>query len=110
MRLVARLLIPLFVLALPAVAASGDWPHPRGPSFDGVAAAEGALSDGEPVLSRAWRVPLGSGYSGIAVANGRAVTSFTDDEADWVAAFDVESGKRIWRHRLGDITKGHDGG
>jgi enterochelin esterase-like enzyme/outer membrane protein assembly factor BamB len=62
-----------------------------------------------PGLELAWRIPLGSAYSRIAVAGDQVVTMYADAEADWVGAFDAASGKALWRHRLGDVTKGHDG-
>ncbi|HSD28051.1 MAG TPA: hypothetical protein VLL75_12160, partial [Vicinamibacteria bacterium] len=70
------------VLALIGLGAStaldaGDWPGLRGPAHDGTASAR--LSDEEGSgFDVAWRRPLGSGYSSVAVAEGRAVTLFSD--------------------------------
>ena len=75
------------VLAVSLLVASGsavaDWPHLRGPTIDGRLAG-GAFEPGDLGLHLAWKAPLGSGYSGIALADGRAVTMFTDGAADWV--------------------------
>ncbi len=91
-----------------AVALGADWPHVRGPALDGRAPGGGGL-DSVAALEVAWKVPLGSGYSGVAVAGGRAVTLYSDGESDWVAAFDAATGKQAWRHKLGTAYKGHDG-
>lgn len=84
------------VLTAAPILASADWPHLRGPHQDG--RAEGEIFDGENVgLELAWRVPLGPGYSGITAAGDRVVTAYSRDGADWVAAFDLASGKELWR-------------
>ncbi len=112
---VARVLtLALLLTAGPALTATTstkttDWPHLRGPQMDGRTGAPGTFSQGPVGLEVAFRVPLGSGYSGVAVADGKAVTLFADGEADWVGAFDATTGKEAWRHRLGERTHGRDG-
>ena len=34
---------------------------------------------------------------------------FAQGEGNWAAAYDTKSGKQLWRQRIGDINKGHDG-
>jgi enterochelin esterase-like enzyme/outer membrane protein assembly factor BamB len=104
----ARLLSIVLLLASPAAFAT-DWPHLRGPAFDGRAQAPGTFDAETLALDLAWRIPLGSGYSGIAVAGGRAVTQFSAEDADWIAAYDVETGEQLWRHRSGALFEGLDG-
>lgn len=60
-------------------------------------------------LSMVWDRELGSGYSNISVADGRAVTGFTAGEVDVLAAFDQETGAEIWRFELGPKYAGHSG-
>lgn len=103
-RLVGFVLISM-LLALPATA---DWSHLRGARHDG-RAASGAFEGERLTLSLAWRAPLGSGYSGIVVQDGRAVTMFTEGDSDWLAAFDSTTGEPLWRHSLGALFKGQDG-
>ena len=95
--------------ASPGLAGSTDWPHLRGPAFDGQVSGTELFSRGEAGLALAWRVPLGKGYSGIAVADGRAVTLYSDGTYDWAVAVDVGTGKEIWRHRIETTYKAHDG-
>ena len=100
-------LLGLFAMLVSPLLA-GSWPHTRGPQHDGRVTTPGTFGD-TVGLTVVWQVPLGSGYSGIAVDDGKVVTAFTDGEADWLAAFDAGKGKQLWRFRLGPPTKGHDG-
>jgi len=79
--------------------AASDWPQFRGPDFGATGTADWPA---EATLEVAWRAPLGAGYSGVVVAEGRAYTGFADETADWLAAFDTAGGEERWRVRLGD--------
>jgi outer membrane protein assembly factor BamB len=79
-----------------------DWPQWRGPARDGVWREKGILTafpaDTIPVK---WRVPVGSGYSGPTVANGRVyLTDRIEEptELERVHCFDAETGTAIWTH------------
>ena len=67
-RLVA-ILVFFFSLTLPTHA---DWPHLRGPNYDGVSAERG-LANAWPAQGppRLWTRELGQGYSGFIVAEGK---------------------------------------
>ena len=97
----------LILLALPAAAAT-EWPGFRGPAHGGPA-LKGALPADQLGLEVAWQKSLGSGYSSIAIKNGRAVTLFTSGADDVLAAFDLASGAEAWRLKLGEKYGGHDG-
>lgn len=105
-----RLTALLALSALYSIPVLGsDWPHLRGPGYDGRALAPASLGDGPPGLELEWRTPLGSGYSGIAAAAGRVVTMFSSGDSDWVAAFDLRDGDELWRYRLDTVNRGRDG-
>lgn len=55
-----------------------------------------------------WRAEVGSGFSGVTVADGRAFTMFEDGD-QYVAAFDAATGERLWRRRVGESFPGRDG-
>lgn len=103
-----RLLVSVCLLTISAAGAA-DWPHTRGPGMDGRTAASGIFETDALALEMAWRIPLGSAYSGIAVADGRAVTLFAGEESDWLVALDAATGEEIWRYPVGEAHKGHDG-
>jgi enterochelin esterase-like enzyme/outer membrane protein assembly factor BamB len=100
--------VAVLAAAVPRAAASSAWPGFRGPESDG--SVEGSLlGDGGSGLAVGWKRALGSGYSSVVVGEGKVVAMFADGDADVVAAFDSDSGKELWRYRIGDIYKGHDG-
>ncbi|HVK07734.1 MAG TPA: PQQ-binding-like beta-propeller repeat protein [Gemmataceae bacterium] len=101
------------------VVAAEDWPRWRGPRGDGTFNAPQLPAEwpaGGP--KSVWRQPVGGGYAGISVANGRVytldlekpITPTKDDAPDGterVLCFDTATGKPIWSHkypvRYGDL-------
>jgi len=81
--------------------AAADWPQYRGPHRDGRSSETGLLRSwpkGGP--EEIWRVPLGSGYSGIAVVGDRLFTLLARDDSEMVAAYSTSNGAELWRLRL----------
>lgn len=77
-----------------------EWPQWRGINRDGVWAETGVVDKFEtPEIDLKWKVPIGSGYCGPTVADGRVyVTDRLIDpkQIERVHCFDWESGKNIW--------------
>ena len=64
-------------------AADDDWPQYRGPQADGASPSRGVFESSASVgLDVSWKRPLGSGYSGVSIADGRVVTMFSHDTSD----------------------------
>ncbi len=103
-------------LLLPAGVRADDWPQWFGPQRDGVWREKGIIEkfpkDGPKVL---WRVPIGGGYAGPAIADGKVyVTDRVLDEGqkdpdnpfaranskgkERILCLDAKSGKKIWTH------------
>ena len=95
-----RVLLSLaLVVALPVTLRASDWPQWRGPTRDGHAPgarlpARWADKAPEP----AWRVKIGEGYSGAAVAGGKVFALARDDKKGVEVAycFDLANGKQLW--------------
>lgn len=98
-----NLLLFTTLIACPALVASADdWPQWGGPKHD-IVWRESGIVDKLPtdgLLPRVWSVPVGEGYSGPAVADGRVY--LTDrihaDGTERVLCVDAETGKEIWKH------------
>jgi outer membrane protein assembly factor BamB len=90
-----RLAIILVSVALTVSAA--DWPQFLGPHRDGAAdPGETAITvpSGDPKIL--WRVPLGTGFAGPAVAQGKVIIFHRVGDEDRVQALDPASGKTLW--------------
>lgn len=76
-----------------------DWPCFRGPRHDGISRETNWTCDwpasGPP---RRWTAEVGTGFSGVSVAAGRAFTMGNRRNHDTVWCLDAESGKTLWRH------------
>lgn len=108
--------LSVIVLALAAAAArADDWPQWRGPRRDGVWREEGIVASLPKELSFKWRTPIGAGYSGPAVADGRVYVTdriLGDGQAnplnpfsreavggqERVLCLDAASGAVVWKH------------
>ncbi len=93
----------LLVLAcLASAARADDWPQWLGPERDGVWRETGILekfpAGGPKVL---WRTPIGGGYAGPAVADGRVyVTDRPDAKTERVLCLDEKDGRVVWTHEV----------
>jgi outer membrane protein assembly factor BamB len=113
-----RLAALALTLAVPASLHAADWPQYLGPTRDSVWPERGVLKtfpkDGPKVL---WRVPVGGGYAGPAVAGGKVYVAdkvlrtgakdpddpFAGNKAETPAAervlcLDAKSGKELWKY------------
>ncbi len=107
--LVSCLLMGCF--AAPAQAADSlDWPHWRGPRYDGVSTETGLIDDwdseGGPGSNVLWSSEELAGRSSPIVMNGRVYTIVrnepgTTKEGEKVVCADAVTGKILWENRFG---------
>ena len=99
------------MLLFAATAHAVDWPQWLGPERNGVSGETGLLhewpADGPTVQ---WRTPLGKGFSGISVAEGRVYTMYAEAGDEYAICLDAATGREIWRHRTGPYYKEGQGG
>jgi enterochelin esterase-like enzyme/outer membrane protein assembly factor BamB len=91
-----------------SISANNDWPRWRGANYDGVTKQRGVFGENSS-LEIVWKKKLGSGYSAISIANGHAITMFSDGEYDYLISLDADSGNEQWRYRLDTTYPGRDG-
>ena len=85
--------------ALPsaAVAIRAQWPRFMGPQGDGqLGPAEFALDWAAHPPRELWRQPMGEGWSGFAVAAGRAFTQEQRGAMECVSCYALENGQLLW--------------
>ena len=91
------------------LAFASDWPQHRGPNSNGTVDGGPLLEQVDIGLSLAWKRPLGSGYSGIAVVGRSGATLYSDGEDDRLVVFDTKTGATLWELLLGGTYRGHHG-
>jgi outer membrane protein assembly factor BamB len=78
---------------------AADWPNWRGPNHNGISSETGWLAqwpvDGPKQL---WKAAVGTGFSSITVAQGRAYTVGNRSDTDTVYCFDAETGSNVWKY------------
>jgi outer membrane protein assembly factor BamB/enterochelin esterase-like enzyme len=103
----------LIALGSLAAASAGDpaggWDNFRGPDQNGAVEGAGVFEEGPVGLAVDWSRPLGKGYSGIAVVDGRLITLYSDGEYDRLVALDADTGEQLWQYSIDTTYKGHDG-
>ncbi len=89
---------------VPAEPASGGgvWPQFRGPGRDGIAEGQAGLARTWPTGGprEVWRLEVGEGYAGAAVANGRVylLDYDRDRQRDALRCLSPIDGREIWRY------------
>lgn len=114
----APLLAPVLTLALALTLSAADWPQFMGAKQDAVWTEAGIVKtfpEGGPKVL--WRVPVGGGYAGPAVAGGKVFVAdkvlkpgaadpkdpFSGNKAatpasERVLCLDAKTGKEVWKH------------
>jgi outer membrane protein assembly factor BamB len=84
------------------VAKAEDWPQWRGPNRDGTWQETGLVEKfAAPEFKITWRKPIGSGYSGPTVADGRVFVTdrlVEPTQVERVHAFDEKTGESLWTY------------
>ena len=85
--------------ALPLSGAAFDWPRWRGPDINGVS-HEDSGSTGWPKEgpNQLWKANVGTGFSSVAVAQGRVFTLGNAQETDTLFCFNADTGAVVWKH------------
>jgi outer membrane protein assembly factor BamB len=86
-----------FVSAVAITGHAFQWPQWRGPSRDGIVPASNVPASWPDKPTLKWKQPAGEGYSSPVVAGGRVFVHSRQDPEEVVTAFDLASGKQVWR-------------
>ncbi len=93
-------LLPRLVLLYVTIASltASDWPHKLGPDGRSKQAPAIVGLDSLDQAQKLWTAKIGTGYAGIAIADGRAVTKGMADGTGTVHCFNAASGEALWQH------------
>ena len=82
---------------LTSLAFADDWPQHLGPNRNGISAEQGLIADiPDSGLNVLWQVSGGVGMSGVAVADGTAITIVQKENKQVVIALDAKTGESKW--------------
>ncbi len=95
---VFRTIVITFTLIVSNYVSASDWPQYLGPDRNAVSTEKGLLrswpSNGPEIL---WTVPLGEGFGGPAVSDGKVyIYDRVDDRVNVLRCFDLISGEEEW--------------
>jgi len=79
-----------------AQAPDASWPQWRGPARDGVASSFTPPAVWPAQLTKRWEAPVGAGHSSPVIAGNRVVLHSRQGNREVIAAYDLQSGKRLW--------------
>src|SRR5881392_1459521 len=86
-----------FVVACGGMA--NDWPRWRGPDLNGISKETGwSASWPQEGPKQLWKATVGTGFSSIAVSNGRAYTLGNVNDTETIYCLDANTGKVLWKH------------
>jgi len=94
-------------------AKAADWPNWRGPNHNGISSETGWITtwprEGPNVL---WTASIGTGFSSMAVSNGRVYAMGNKNDNDILYCFEADTGKEIWKQSYPCplYDKQHEGG
>jgi len=96
-----RILPILLILGACLNTRADDWPQLLGGQRDGI--YKGALLKEWPANgpSRLWKRPVGEGFAGPAVKDGRIILFHREDHREVIEAIDLKSGETAWKQAYG---------
>ena len=99
-------LITLAGIALPQPPARDpSWPTFLGPTRNGISAETGLNVDWNKKPPKVlWKVPLGKGFSSLAIVQGKIYTMAERNKRQLVVCLDADSGKELW---VRDLAPGY---
>lgn len=94
-----------------SAAVFSEWPQWRGPNRDGISLETGWRKDWlENPPNVIWRKPIGEGFSGISIVNGKIYTMFAEGNDEFAVCLDADTGREIWRKKTGENFSDWQGG
>jgi outer membrane protein assembly factor BamB len=111
--MLSKLLVAVCSAGLLTPATASDWFRWRGPDLNGVSKETGwSATWPKEGPKQIWKASVGTGFSSISVANGRAYTAGNRNNADTIYCFEAATGAFVWKHDYPSPLADHyyDGG
>ena len=107
------LLLIAFIIGIGSPCVAADWPNWRGPNHNGISSETAwKASWGEDGPKIAWKIPIGTGFSSMAVTDGRVYAMGNINDTDIVYCLNADTGKEFWTHSYASElqAKNYEGG
>lgn len=76
-----------------------NWPHWRGPQYNGISNEKLIPAGTQSVKFKTlWKAEAGIGFSSFSVVQNRVYTMGNKDNVDTISCFDAKTGEVIWQH------------
>src|SRR5688500_17544764 len=95
-RSIAVGVVVLATASLGAQTPAASWPQWRGPARDGVASSFTPPAVWPAQLTKRWEATVGAGHASPVIAGNRVVLHSRQGNREVIAAYDLQSGKRLW--------------
>jgi outer membrane protein assembly factor BamB len=108
--------VAILFISVPRGTHAQDWPQWRGIGRDGVVTGFVAPKTWPDQLKPKWKVSVGTGHSSPLVAGQHVYVHSRQGESEVVAAYDLNTGKRIWQdayrveYAMNPAARGHGKG
>jgi outer membrane protein assembly factor BamB len=100
----------LVLVFLVPLAGAQDWPHWRGPNFDGKSAEKGFEPKWDQPPPKLWEQALGSAFSGLTCVAGKVYTCGTADKQQILFCLNADTGAVLWQTPIEEEFKDASGG
>jgi outer membrane protein assembly factor BamB len=100
----------LGALVFTTVAEAQDWPHWRGPNYDGISAETGLETAWESGPPKVWEREIGSAFSAISCVDGRIYTCGTQDKQQVLFCLNADTGEVLWQRPFEEQYRDRQGG
>ncbi len=90
----------LGALVFPTVAEAQDWPHWRGPNYDGISSEAGLETAWESGPPKVWEREIGSAFSAISCVDGKVYTCGTRDKQQVLFCLNADTGEVLWQRSI----------
>lgn len=94
---ILRAVFSVMIVSAAALVQAGDWPQILGSHRNGIADNEALPEVWPKQATPAWSVPCGSGFAGVAIAEGKVVLFHRVGGDEIVAAYDATTGTPVWK-------------
>jgi outer membrane protein assembly factor BamB len=98
------------LLLLTPLSRADDWPHWRGPNYDGKSSEKGFEAKWDQAPPELWEAKIGSAFSGLTCVAGKIYTCGTADKQQVLFCLNADNGAVVWQTPIeGEYKEGSGG-